>query len=238
MRPSDCHADGTRTARSVPADRMQFHFGRRDHELVPALRRRAACNSLTRQPWCCRVPWKGGAPVTLPVSRMADGSKPAGTSTVSPSFCGSTGSSVRCSLSTACALRWISRTPAPTWSSVALRDVFEQEIEQPALALEQRQQAQRLGGRLDRLGRLRGRRVQQRIQSGCESGVGQDAAEGGQAGPSRAKLPPPRTSRKRRARRTTPASVIRTTGHGLLKSMRTDAPRSRDSPPRASLRLF
>src|SRR5262249_5191051 len=54
--------------------------------------------SRTRHPRCSSVPRNGGWPVTFPSSRTAEGSKPGGTSTVSPSVCGSTGSSTRCSL--------------------------------------------------------------------------------------------------------------------------------------------
>src|SRR5262245_37461702 len=58
--------------------------------------------AVTRQPWCFSTPANGGWPVTLPVSRTADGSKPAGTVAGPSSSPGSTGSSVRCSWITAC----------------------------------------------------------------------------------------------------------------------------------------
>src|SRR5262249_24795740 len=48
----------------------------------------ASFSSRTRQPWCRSVPRKGGVPVTLPVSRTAEGSNPGGTSTWAPSPCG------------------------------------------------------------------------------------------------------------------------------------------------------
>src|SRR5205823_957804 len=48
--------------------------------------------SRAAQPWCFSAPLNGGLPATLPVRRMRWLSKPAGTSTVAPSSCASTGS--------------------------------------------------------------------------------------------------------------------------------------------------
>ena len=61
--------------------------------------------SFTFQPGCCNSPVNGGWPVTLPITRIADGSKPCCTVTCSPSVCGKTGSIVRCCLSACWALR-------------------------------------------------------------------------------------------------------------------------------------
>src|SRR5262245_60433948 len=63
----------------------------------------ASFNSFTRQPGWLIEPENGGSPVTLPTTRIADGSNPFCTVTLSSSAPGSTCSITACCFSAACA---------------------------------------------------------------------------------------------------------------------------------------
>src|SRR5207249_1209070 len=80
-------------------------------------RRTGSVTVFARQPAWRSTPRNGGEPVTLPVSRIAAGSKPPSTVTASPSAPASTGSSVRRSRSARRQPSWMSRAAPPTCSS-------------------------------------------------------------------------------------------------------------------------
>src|SRR5213596_3669125 len=110
---------------------------------------------VTRQPAWRSTPPKGGPPPTLPVSRIAAGSKPASIVTISPSAARSTGSNATRSSSTLRQPSWMPRTAADLLVRVG-REVLGHEVDEAAFLLEEPEETERLG--TCRLGGRRGRR--------------------------------------------------------------------------------
>ena len=70
IRPDVRSAQGISTSAGERTEESSFEAGRA-----------GSCTALARQPWCLRTPWNGGEPFTLPIRRIAAGSKSAATVT-------------------------------------------------------------------------------------------------------------------------------------------------------------
>ena len=146
-------APAGRDGRGPSEKSRDLHFRRLQHELVAPSGGAASLSSFTRQPGWLIWPVNGGSPVTLPTTRIADGSKPFGTVVLSPSFPGRTGSISACCLSRLRLLVNLADRLADLGVIRAL-NVFHQEVHQPGLGLKEREHSQRRAAGLRGLRRL------------------------------------------------------------------------------------